>query len=98
MVENEVLPLTVQTTEMYSRENAEGHHTAQFEVVSDPRPTPVLRRGQPFYIGVRFDRVPDLQQDGIRLIFNFGMFSLLFLKSFVLRFHCEVIQSMTVDT
>jgi transglutaminase 1 len=56
----------------YARDNAKDHQTDQFELVQDPTPTPVFRRGLAFFFAVRFDRQFDPVSDVIRLQFGFG--------------------------
>ena len=69
-----VRPLRVELSGFYARDNARDHHTEQFELVHDSTPTPVLRRGLPFFLAVRFDRQFDSINDVIRLQFGFGEF------------------------
>lgn len=71
------LPLKVELTEFYSRDNGKEHHTDQYELVNDTvLPNPVLRRGQKFFFAVRFDRIYDKQQDLIRIVFSLGELSM----------------------
>lgn len=67
-----VRPLKVELSGFYARDNARDHHTEQFELVHDSTPTPVFRRGLPFFFAVRFDRQFDPINDVIRLQFGFG--------------------------
>ena len=69
-----VRPLKVELSGFYARDNARDHHTEQFELVHDSTPTPVFRRGLPFFFAVRFDRQFDSIDDVIRLQFGFGEF------------------------
>lgn len=66
------MPLEVELTEFYAKENAVEHHTEDFEIVQENRPTPVLRRGQYFFMAVRFQREMDSVSDILRLVFSFG--------------------------
>ncbi|XP_067006907.2 hemocyte protein-glutamine gamma-glutamyltransferase [Anabrus simplex] len=68
----ENLPLNVEITEFYARDNAQTHHTDLYELTQMVPATPVLRRGQTFFMAMRFDRVYDNKKDSIKLIFNFG--------------------------
>jgi len=55
----------------YIRDNAKQHHTAKFDQVHDPHaPSPVLRRGQTFYVAVRL-KTRDFDQTQDRLVLNF---------------------------
>ncbi|XP_046990643.1 hemocyte protein-glutamine gamma-glutamyltransferase-like [Schistocerca americana] len=63
-------PLVVELAEMYARDNARSHHTDQYELVQFG--TPVLRRGLPFFVALRFTRPFDDAADVLRLQFNFG--------------------------
>lgn len=65
-------PLKVDLAGFYARDNAKDHHTDEFELVQDPTPTPIFRRGLPFFFAVRFDRQFDPVEDVIRLQFGFG--------------------------
>lgn len=58
----------------YIKDNAKLHHTIKFDQVHDKsHPKPVLRRGQTFYLAIRFkDRDFDLDVDRIILNFLFG--------------------------
>jgi transglutaminase 1 len=68
----QVRPLKVELSGFYASDNARDHHTEQFELVHDSTPTPVFRRGLPFFFAVRFDRQFDPVNDVIRLQFGFG--------------------------
>lgn len=69
-------PISVELTEMYIKDNAKAHQTDKFELVVDTPATPVLRRGQPFFLAIRFDRPFNLQEDMVRFIFEFGRFKM----------------------
>lgn len=81
-VPQDLQPLTVEVTEFYGRQNAANHHTEAYELVSGAgaggadgggiRGSPILRRGAPFFLAVRFDRPPDTKKDAVRLVFSFG--------------------------
>ncbi|XP_075229333.1 hemocyte protein-glutamine gamma-glutamyltransferase-like isoform X2 [Lycorma delicatula] len=65
--------LEVETLHMYPLENAQRHHTDLYELVHRNKPTPVLRRGQSFFIVFKFkDRSYNDKVDVVRLIFNYG--------------------------
>lgn len=65
--------LEVETVHMYPLENAKEHHTDRFEVVHKKDPIPILRRGQTFFVAVRFkDRGYRDDYDNVRLVFSFG--------------------------
>lgn len=65
-------PLVVEAVYLYEKDNATPHHTCTFELVHLEPPTPVLRRGQPFNMAVRFNRPYVEATDIVRLLFNFG--------------------------
>lgn len=65
-------PLVVQATDLYPKPNAEAHHTDMYDLVNMDPPTPVLRRGNDFYLAVSFDREFDPTLDVIRICFEFG--------------------------
>ncbi|XP_029165902.1 hemocyte protein-glutamine gamma-glutamyltransferase-like [Nylanderia fulva] len=65
-------PLVVETVYLYEKENAEAHRTFNFEMVHQDPATPVLRRGQPFNLALRFNREYVDETDIVRLLFSFG--------------------------
>ncbi|GAB1865095.1 Hemocyte protein-glutamine gamma-glutamyltransferase [Camponotus japonicus] len=65
-------PLVVETVHLYEKENAEAHHTFNFEMVHQDLAIPVLRRGQPFNMALRFNREYVDETDIVRLLFSFG--------------------------
>uniref|UniRef100_A0A1B6EUM3 Transglutaminase-like domain-containing protein n=1 Tax=Cuerna arida TaxID=1464854 RepID=A0A1B6EUM3_9HEMI len=66
--------LTVETVHTYTLDNAKIHHTDRYELVHNDPATPVLRRGQPFFMAVRFKggRVYRDFTDEIKFVFNYG--------------------------
>ncbi|GLH05666.1 Annulin [Gryllus bimaculatus] len=66
-------PLEVSSVHLFPLENAEKHHTENFELVHLEPATPVLRRGQAFRVELRLQgRAYDPARDAVRLVFNFG--------------------------
>lgn len=65
-------PLVVKTVHLYEKENAEAHHTFNFEMVHQDPAIPILRRGQPFNMALRFNREYVDETDIVRLLFSFG--------------------------
>ena len=65
-------PLEVETVHLYEKENAEAHRTFNFELVHQDPAIPVLRRGQPFNMALRFNREYVDETDIVRLLFSFG--------------------------
>lgn len=65
-------PLVVEGVYMYEKENAEAHHTFNFEMIHEEPAIPVLRRGQPFNVALRFNREYMDETDIVRLLFSFG--------------------------
>lgn len=65
-------PLNVVGVEFYCKENAKVHHTEEYDLINSETPTPILRRGESFYIALRFDRPYDTKADAIRISFGFG--------------------------
>lgn len=70
-------PLKITGATFYPQQNGKYHRTAKFELVE--RSTPILRRGQNFYIALRYhddkdeEREIDLvETDTLKLIFGFG--------------------------
>lgn len=68
--------LEVDTVHFYEVDNAKQHHTDKYEVVHNTPPTPVLRRGQPFFLALRFKN-RDYQEfnDVVKLVFSYGEYS-----------------------
>uniref|UniRef100_A0A1B6D4M4 Transglutaminase-like domain-containing protein n=1 Tax=Clastoptera arizonana TaxID=38151 RepID=A0A1B6D4M4_9HEMI len=65
--------LEVEFLHFYPPENAKEHHTERFEVVHNDPPNPVLRRGQEFYLAIRFNhRGYRDDVDIVRLVFSYG--------------------------
>lgn len=58
--------------EFYAIENSKTHHTDKFELVQQDPKIAILRRGQNFFIAVKFNRKINFENDVIRLIFIFG--------------------------
>lgn len=67
-------PIKVDTVEFYASRNAIDHHTDKYELVQMHPANPVLRRGQAFYVAIRFtpDREFNHANDTLKLILNFG--------------------------
>lgn len=65
-------PLVVESIYLYEKENAEAHHTFNFEIVHLKPAIPVLRRGQTFNMALRFNREYVDATDIVRLLFSFG--------------------------
>lgn len=65
-------PIAVIGTEFYCKENAKVHHTQEYDLVEAEQPTPILRRGEAFYVALRFNRPFEEEQDALRIILNFG--------------------------
>ena len=66
--------LDVDKVYFYAKENAKAHRTLRYELVHRQPETPILRRGQPFTLLIRFsdDRAYDSAKDVLRLNLNFG--------------------------
>ncbi|XP_045106516.1 hemocyte protein-glutamine gamma-glutamyltransferase-like [Portunus trituberculatus] len=57
----------------YIKDNAKNHKTKKYEMVHDKeKPKPVLRRGQLFYLAIRFHETFDQAKDRVVLNFRFG--------------------------
>ncbi|CAM1331837.1 F13A1 (predicted) [Pycnogonum litorale] len=65
-------PLRVEDVDLCSKDNAKLHHTDVFELVDCEDPLPVLRRGQPFYMSIKFHQKVDEIKDHVKLSFLFG--------------------------
>ncbi|XP_071540958.1 hemocyte protein-glutamine gamma-glutamyltransferase-like [Panulirus ornatus] len=63
----------VERVHWYIKDNAKNHNTIKFDHVHDKEdPKPVLRRGQTFYLAMRFQKAFDSERDRIVLNFKFG--------------------------
>ncbi|XP_050728969.1 hemocyte protein-glutamine gamma-glutamyltransferase-like [Eriocheir sinensis] len=63
----------VERVHWYIKPNAQNHKTIKYDLIHDKEnPKPVLRRGQPFYLAVRFTENFDLEKDRVVLNFKFG--------------------------
>lgn len=57
----------------YIKDNAKTHRTIKYDLVHDTKdPKPVLRRGQAFYLAIRFHNDFDIAKDRVVLNFKFG--------------------------
>ncbi|XP_012257376.2 hemocyte protein-glutamine gamma-glutamyltransferase-like [Athalia rosae] len=65
-------PLTVESVNIFEKENANLHHTSKYELVHQSPSSAVLRRGQPFKLAVKFNRSYTREVDSVSFIFNFG--------------------------
>lgn len=65
-------PIAVVGVEFYTKDNAKLHHTEEYDLINGEMPTPILRRGENFFVALRFDRPFDAELDVIRLSFGFG--------------------------
>ncbi|XP_050530109.1 hemocyte protein-glutamine gamma-glutamyltransferase-like [Daktulosphaira vitifoliae] len=65
------MAISVVSTHMYVMENAIEHHTDRFELLNS-NSTVILRRGQPFLFGIRFNRSFDVNNDIIRAVLVTG--------------------------
>ena len=65
---------TVKSVHWYIKDNAKTHETIKFDQIHDKaKPQPVLRRGKPFHLAIRFNvRNFDLKTDRIVLNLKFG--------------------------
>ncbi|XP_013781493.1 hemocyte protein-glutamine gamma-glutamyltransferase isoform X3 [Limulus polyphemus] len=64
--------IEVDTVEFYPRDNAREHNTFMYDLVEGVKPALILRRGQPFYLAIRFKRNYNPQQDRLKLEIGFG--------------------------
>uniref|UniRef100_A0A646QJF9 protein-glutamine gamma-glutamyltransferase n=1 Tax=Hemiscolopendra marginata TaxID=943146 RepID=A0A646QJF9_9MYRI len=66
-------PLKIERVEFYAKDNAIPHHTDKYELVHVEPFCPVLRRGQDFFLSMRFIPRPfNPKRDKIKLVFSFG--------------------------
>jgi len=66
-----VMALAVVSTHLYPLENAVEHHADRFELLQDGS-TAIFRRGQPFYMGIRFNTPLDKTKDIVRIVLVTG--------------------------
>ncbi|KAK8383906.1 hypothetical protein O3P69_015979 [Scylla paramamosain] len=63
----------VERVHWYIKDNARNHKTIKYDLVHDKeKPRPVLRRGQLFYLAIRFQENFDQAKDRVVLNFRFG--------------------------
>ncbi|GIY43593.1 hemocyte protein-glutamine gamma-glutamyltransferase [Caerostris extrusa] len=65
-------PIEVHAVEFYCKDNARAHHTDSYDLLEGKDPSPVFRRGEFFYLGIRFHRPFDVRADKVRLHLTFG--------------------------
>lgn len=66
-------PITVKSVEFYAKQNSKDNYTEQYDLVNNPdTPCPIFRRGCNFFFGIRFNRIYNVENDIIRLMFSFG--------------------------
>ncbi|XP_055925322.1 hemocyte protein-glutamine gamma-glutamyltransferase-like [Argiope bruennichi] len=65
-------PILVQGVELYPRENAKLHNTHLYELLDGKDSSLIIRRGQTFYMAVRFKKTFNPVLDSVRLHFEFG--------------------------
>lgn len=65
-------PMTVTGVDFFCQENAKGHHTDEYDLTKGETPTPILRRGEIFKLGINLNRAYDTEKDVIRVSFGFG--------------------------
>ena len=63
--------LEVRRIEFYPAENAKNHRTEKFELVRDEWRSPVLRRGQTFFVSIVTDKPVKIGVDPVNVIFDF---------------------------
>lgn len=67
--------LEIESVYFYPLENAKNHYTDRYEVVHNEPPSPVLRRGQEFFLAIRFNsRGYRDEADIVHLVFNHGKY------------------------
>lgn len=65
------MALSVISTNLYPLENAMEHHADRFELVQNGS-TAIFRRGQPFYLAIRFNRSVNPTRDIVRIVLVTG--------------------------
>ncbi|GBL83080.1 Hemocyte protein-glutamine gamma-glutamyltransferase [Araneus ventricosus] len=65
-------PIEVNAVEFYCKDNAKSHHTESYDMLEGKDPSPVFRRGEYFYLGIRFNRPIDIHTDKVRLHITYG--------------------------
>ncbi|VEN38687.1 unnamed protein product [Callosobruchus maculatus] len=56
----------------YCRESADKHHVGEYDLLWAEVASPIYRRGESFYMGIRFDRPFEPEKDAIRIKLDFG--------------------------
>lgn len=65
------MALIVDKAHLFPSENAVDHHTERFKLLSYEY-TAIFRRGQPFYMGIKFDRPLVKAKDIVRIVLMTG--------------------------
>lgn len=64
--------IMVDAVEVYARDNAKHHHTEMFDSLELSDPPLIIRRGQHFFVAIRFKREYDPANDEVYLDFSIG--------------------------
>ncbi|RWS27609.1 hemocyte protein-glutamine gamma-glutamyltransferase-like protein [Leptotrombidium deliense] len=67
-------PNEIHSVELYARDNAKKHRTSNYEILDNRDPPLVIRRGDPFFVGLQFRKPYDAERDKIRMEFMFVNF------------------------
>lgn len=65
-------PIEVDAVEYYCKDNAKSHHTENYDLLDGKDTSPVLRRGEPFYMALRFNKPFNLDTDRVKIELIFG--------------------------
>lgn len=65
-------PIGVDACEFYCKDNAKSHHTENYDLLEGKDPSPIFRRGEPFYFAIRFNRPFNMDTDSVKLELTFG--------------------------
>lgn len=71
-VTNKPGPIEVVACEFYIKDNAKAHRTEDYDLLNEKDPSPVLRRGQPFRMAIRFNRPFNVDSDSVTVELTLG--------------------------
>lgn len=65
-------PIEIDACEFYCKDNSKSHHTENYDLLDGKDPSPVFRRGEPFFMAIRFKRPFNMDTDIVKVELTFG--------------------------
>lgn len=72
---NDSRSIEIASCEFYIKDNAKAHHTENYDLLEEKDPSPILRRGQPFQMAIRFSRPFNMDSNSITVELTLGKVS-----------------------